>query len=71
VKPGRDEDGVSIDGVKAIRATERALLCRLEDGREIWVPRSVITDDSEVLEQSDEGTLVVKSWFAEKEELDG
>jgi hypothetical protein len=28
-------------------------------------------DDSEVLEQSDEGMLVVKSWFAEKEELDG
>ena len=66
-----DEDGIPIDGVRVIRSTEKALLCRLEDGLEVWVPRSVITDDSEVCEQGDEGTLVVKSWFAQKENLDG
>jgi hypothetical protein len=67
-QPG--DDATSIDDVTAVRGTERALLCRLDDGREVWIPRSVITDDSEVLDPGDEGTLVVESWFAEKEELE-
>lgn len=70
---GRSEDGACFDDVKALRGTERALLCRLTtdggESREVWVPRSQITDDSEVYEIGDEGQLVVKSWFAEREGL--
>lgn len=65
---GRD-DLTSIDDVTVVRATEKALLCRL-DGREVWVPRSLIGDDSEVADAGDEGTLVVATWFAEKEGLE-
>ncbi len=70
---GRDDDGVPFDDVEAIRGTERALLCRLTtdkgDRREVWVPRSQITDDSEVFEVGDAGELVIKAWFAEREGL--
>lgn len=74
MKPnGRDEDGVVFDDAQATRGTERALLCRLTtdrgERREVWVPRSQITDDSEVFEVGDDGKLVVKSWFAEREGL--
>ncbi len=69
---GRDEDGCALDGVLVMRGSERALLCRIPTDvgfREVWIPRSQITDDSEVFEAGDEGQLVVKSWFAEREEL--
>lgn len=35
-----------------------------------WIPKSVITDDSEVWKDGDAGTLVVEDWFAEKEGLE-
>lgn len=43
----RDEDrentdSVKLENVKAIKATEKALLCRI-DGAEHWVPQSQIT----------------------------
>ena len=66
---GRDEDGVSFHDAKALVVTPKALLCRLADEREVWVPLSVITDDSEVWRYGDEGELVVRSWFARKEGL--
>lgn len=69
---GRDEDGVSISGVTALRGSEKALLCRIPDGdssREVWIPRSQLTDDSEIVDVGDEGELVIKSWFAEREGL--
>lgn len=57
-----------IPDVTAIRETRLALLVQIE-GREIWVPQSVIHDDSEVYQLGDEGDLVVERWFAENEEL--
>lgn len=69
---GRNEDGVALENVTALRATEKALLCRIPDGnakRELWVPLSMITDDSEVFKEGHEGQLVVKGWFAEREGL--
>jgi hypothetical protein len=36
---------------------------------EIWIPKSVIHDDSEVYKEGAEGKLVVARWFAEKEGL--
>jgi len=54
---------------KALRDTDKALLVEFEDGVERWIPKSVIDDDSEVYKLGTTGTLVVKQWFAEKEEL--
>lgn len=34
----------------------------------VWVPKSAVTDDSEVWkERQDRGTLVVEDWFADKQ----
>jgi hypothetical protein len=51
----------------AKRATEKALLVELETGDEVWVPQSVIHDDSEVYRAGDAGELVVLAWFARKQ----
>jgi hypothetical protein len=45
--------------------TEKALLVVI-DGKNIWVPKSVVHDDSEVYKVGDEGELLVKRWWAEK-----
>lgn len=69
---GRSEDGVSIDGVKVLRVTQRAILCHIPNGDEaweLWVPQSVVTDDSDCRELGDDGTLVVQEWFAIREGL--
>ena len=52
----------------AVRATEKALLVDI-DGNEMWIPQSVIHDDSEVYEEGDTGLLVVKGWWAQKQGL--
>lgn len=54
-----------IGEAKVLRVTDKALLVDLE-GEEVWVPRSVIHDDSEVYsEKNGEGELVVALWWAE------
>ena len=51
---------------KIISETDKALLIRVND-KDIWVPKSVVHDDSEVFDmENDEGTVVVKRWWAEK-----
>jgi hypothetical protein len=59
--------------------TERAINVTIRDGlrpgvrgRSLWVPKSVIHDDSEVYGFTDDsgtGRLIVYRWFAEKEDL--
>jgi hypothetical protein len=62
---------LEIDIVKA--ATDRAILVVLtESGREVWIPRFVITDDSAVTpdaSENDTGILTIQEWFAENEGL--
>lgn len=51
---------------KIIRETDKAVLARVND-KDIWVPKSCIHDDSEAFDMNcDEGTIVVKRWWAEK-----
>lgn len=52
----------------ALRETDKALFCDVE-GREVWIPKSQIDDDSEVYAQGHSGLLVINEWFAEKEGL--
>lgn len=61
-----DPEDVVVAEVACTHATERALLC-VVDGREVWVPQSVVTDDSEVYRKGDVGKLCVKGWFAAKQ----
>lgn len=63
-----DEGDVTIGDVCAVAETELALQCEI-DGVQHWIPKSVITDDSEVFdaEDNDSGKLVLKGWFARRE----
>lgn len=61
---------------RVIKETAKAILCEVDgpdlDTVQVWVPKSVIDDNSEVysLKSGQEpGTLVVQTWFAEKEGL--
>lgn len=59
---------VSLGTARAVRATDRALLCAIADLKdEVWIPKSVIADDSEVYNDTDAryGELVVLYWWAE------
>ncbi len=60
------EDGTEFEGTVCLAETDQAILVQI-DGEEHWVPKSVIHDDSEVAGKDDTGTLVVATWFAEKE----
>ncbi len=64
-----DKDAVTIADVTVEHETDKALLVVIDNGK-MWIPKSVICDESEVYELGTEGFLVVKRWFAEKEELD-
>lgn len=64
-----------IEGALAVNETPRALCVELSDGKQVWVPRSVIVKASQVKDCTPSGrgpgTLVVKTWYARKEGLCG
>jgi len=66
----REPSFVSIKDVEIVRETSRALLCRIED-REIWIPRSMVGEDSEINATGERGVLSIAEWLAEKENLLG
>lgn len=59
---------VEFEGVTVLRASDNALLCII-DGKEVWIPQSVIHDDSDVYKMGTEGTLIIHEWFAIKKGL--
>ena len=61
---------VRIEDREVIRDTGKAILVRIGDEHEKWIPSSVVDDDSEIWAEGDKGDLVVKAWFAEREGLD-
>jgi hypothetical protein len=61
---------VRIEDCEVIRDTGKAILVRIGDEHEKWIPQSVVSDDSEIWAEGDKGDLVIKAWFAEKEKLD-
>jgi hypothetical protein len=62
---------LTIGEAEAKRTTDKAVLVwLLDDGEEIWVPKSVIHEDSEVHDTGDAGDLIVQRWWAEANGLD-
>lgn len=57
-----------IEDVEVLRETDDAILVQF-DNQELWVPKSVIHDDSEVYEMGCDGTLIIAEWWAEKKGL--
>jgi hypothetical protein len=70
----RDEDeGVSLGTVTVKARKERAMLVEYE-GRDLWIPYSQVHNDSEIHEDDggeEEGKLVISSWLADKEGIEG
>jgi len=59
-----DTVSFEVNGIKS--ETDKAILVELE-GEEYWVPKSVISEDSEVWSrESESGTLIVEKWWARK-----
>lgn len=59
-------DPVSLGDGECIRETEKAVLvCFVEKLEEIWIPKSVLHDDSGVFELDQDGDVVVQQWWAE------
>lgn len=67
--PDFGDEKVSIEGVKGINQTDKAVLCLVPDKGEVWIPQSQIDDDSEVYSADSEGTLVISLWIAEQKNL--
>ncbi len=58
----------SFDDCEARKETSKAFLVYIPDhDKEVWVPKSVIGDESDLHEEGDTGTLYVEGWFVEKE----
>lgn len=65
----RDGDPtVSLRDVVCKKETDAALLCII-NGEEVWIPKSQVSDDSEVYAEDHEGTLVISEWIANQRGL--
>ena len=61
----------SYENCVGVKLTRLALLVRFSNGKTRWVPQSVIDEDSEVYqEDEDAGTLILKRWWADQENID-
>lgn len=61
---------VEVGRGEVVAETDLAICVELEGhDDEVWIPKSQISDDSEIWQKGDEGELVVNKWFAEKEGL--
>jgi hypothetical protein len=65
----RREEDHEIPRATCIGETAKALKVEHSSGEELWVPKSVICEASDVKELGDYGTLVIPQWFAKKENL--
>jgi hypothetical protein len=61
----RRPQSVEIEGVHALRETEKGLLCNVHNS-DYWVPKSQISDVSQVQVTGDSGTLCINRWWVEK-----
>ena len=61
---------VHLNVTEIIGETDKALKLLLDEGEEIWVPRSVVCDADDYALGDQELTISVARWFAEKEGLE-
>ncbi len=58
----------SFKNVTVVRETQLAILCKI-DGKEEWIAKSQIDEDSEVYEEGTEGELIISEWLAKEKGL--
>ena len=62
-----DEQHVIAKKVTCLRETAKALYCQQDDDS-YWIPKSQVSDDSDVSEKGDSGNLVFTKWLARENE---
>lgn len=63
------DEAYTFGEAECVAETDKAIGVLRDDAGDtepFWIPKSVIHDDSEVWKKGDEGELVVKYWWAEK-----
>lgn len=60
---GTFREMVEIEVELVTAETDKAILC-LVDGREHWIPKSQIDEESLVKSKGDDGKLVIPEWLA-------
>jgi len=67
---GEHEDLTWFEDVTCHHETEKAIFVKI-DGQEYIIPKSQVSDDSEVYKEGTSGKLVITVWIAEKKGLKG
>lgn len=62
-----EDEGYDEPGCKVVTETDNAILVVVPSNEDVWIPKSVIHDDSEVWRAGQHGKLVVHTWWAEKQ----
>ncbi len=61
---------VEIENVLAVHEKGKGLLVEIDGDEEtVWIPKSLISSDSEVYEKGTSGTLIIPEWLAEEKGL--
>lgn len=63
-------EDVEFESAAGLRDTPKALLVQLSDKRHVWVPKSQISEDSEVYAPGHTGSLLVSEWWCSREGLE-
>lgn len=67
----RENEGmIEFEDVEVLHGTEKALCCLIAL-EEYWIPKSQISQRSEVQEKGDRGLLIITEWIADKKGLSG
>lgn len=61
---------VHLDVQRILKETDRAFLLLLDDDEELWVPKSVISDEGDYNEGDANCTISIQQWFADKEGIE-
>ena len=65
-----DSDSENLGKARILGETNKAVRARLDrSGMTLWIPKSVIHDDSPAWKVNDYDDLIVKTWWAKKERL--
>jgi hypothetical protein len=59
-------DAVCVGETGAAIRVEAPFFEDVSDDPEVWIPKSVVHDDSEVYTEGTDGELVIHYWFAQK-----
>ena len=60
---------VHIEVAEIKRETDAAFLCELEDGEEIWLPKSQIADSEDYNQGDKDFTMSITEWIANQKGL--